>query len=137
LDVVQVEVLQLEALLEEDSTDESFGGDGEAALVEGHERDHESLVRARHGLIPGHLPIHGGSEWRELARLDEMKQLLAGHVGPRLVRHHNGGVSGGLVVQEVVVLWLQKSAERDSSAEEENDGEAKSRTRALRAVKKG
>jgi hypothetical protein len=43
LDVVLVEVLQLEPILEENATDEPFGGDGEAALVEGHERHHEPL----------------------------------------------------------------------------------------------
>jgi hypothetical protein len=37
LDAVRVEVLQLEAVLEEDSTNELPGGDGEASLVEGHE----------------------------------------------------------------------------------------------------
>jgi hypothetical protein len=37
LDAVRVEVLQLEAILEEDPPDEPLGGDGEAALVEGHE----------------------------------------------------------------------------------------------------
>jgi hypothetical protein len=82
LDVVRVEVLQLVAVLEEDSMDESPGGDGEAALVEGHERDHESFGRAWHRLVPGHLSLHGCGEWRELARLDETKQLLAGHIGP-------------------------------------------------------
>jgi hypothetical protein len=73
LDVVRVEMLQLEAVLEEASMDESPGGDREAALVEGHERDHEPLGRAWHGLIAGQLPLHGGGEWRELARLDETK----------------------------------------------------------------
>jgi hypothetical protein len=33
----------LEPILEEDTTDEPSGGNGEAALVEGHERDHEPL----------------------------------------------------------------------------------------------
>jgi hypothetical protein len=28
---------------------------------------------ARHGLIAGHLPLHSGGEWRELARLNERK----------------------------------------------------------------
>jgi hypothetical protein len=37
LDVVRVEVLQLEVVLEEDSTDEPPGRDEEAVLVEGHE----------------------------------------------------------------------------------------------------
>jgi hypothetical protein len=36
-------VLQLEAVLEEDSPDEPPGGDGEPSLVEGHERDHVPL----------------------------------------------------------------------------------------------
>jgi hypothetical protein len=66
-------MLQLEVVLEEDSPDESPGGDGEAALVEGHERDHEPLWRVRHGLIAGHLPLHADGEWRELVRLDETK----------------------------------------------------------------
>jgi hypothetical protein len=77
--------------------------------VEGHERDHKPLGRARHGLVTEHLPLHIGGEWRELARLDETKQLLAGHIGPRPVRHRSGGVSGGLVVQEVAALWMRKS----------------------------
>jgi hypothetical protein len=37
LDAVRVEVLQLEAVLEKDFTNEPPGGDGEATLVEGHE----------------------------------------------------------------------------------------------------
>jgi hypothetical protein len=36
-------VLQLEPVLEEDDADELSGGNGEAALVEGHERDREPL----------------------------------------------------------------------------------------------
>jgi hypothetical protein len=43
LDAVRVEVLQLEPILEEDAADEPPGGNGEATLVEGHERDHEPL----------------------------------------------------------------------------------------------
>jgi hypothetical protein len=103
-------MLQLEAVLEEDPTDESPGGDGEAALVEGHERDHESLGRAWHGLITRHLPLHGGGEWRELARLDETKQLLAGHIGSRPVQHRSSRVPGGLEAQEVAALRMWKSA---------------------------
>jgi hypothetical protein len=45
LDVVWVEVLQLEAILEEDPPDEPPDGDGEAAFLEGHERDHVPLGR--------------------------------------------------------------------------------------------
>jgi hypothetical protein len=37
LDVVRVEVLELQPVREQHSSDESAGGDGEAALVEGHE----------------------------------------------------------------------------------------------------
>jgi hypothetical protein len=73
LDIVRVEMLQLEAALEEDSVGEPPSGDVEVVLVEGHERDHEPLMRARHELVTGHLPLHGGGEWRELTRLDEMK----------------------------------------------------------------
>jgi hypothetical protein len=43
----------LESVLEENSVDEPPDGDGEAALVEGHERDHEPFGRARHGSSPG------------------------------------------------------------------------------------
>jgi hypothetical protein len=78
-------------------------------LVEGHERDHEPLGRARHGLVAGHLPIHSGGERRELPRLDEMKQLLAGHIGSCAVRHRGGGASGGLEAQEVMALRMWKS----------------------------
>jgi hypothetical protein len=49
--------------------------------VESHERDHEPLGRARHGLVAGHSPLHGGGKRWKLALLDETKQLLAGHVG--------------------------------------------------------
>jgi hypothetical protein len=37
LDAVRIEVLQLKPVLVEDHPDEPPGGDGEAALVEGHE----------------------------------------------------------------------------------------------------
>jgi hypothetical protein len=77
--------------------------------VEGHGRDHEPLGRARHGLVAGNLPLHDGGEWRKLDRLDETKQLLAGHIGPRPVRHRSGKVSGVLVAQEVAALWMRKS----------------------------
>jgi hypothetical protein len=43
LDAVWVEMLQLEALVEENSANEPLGGDAEAALVEGHERNHKPL----------------------------------------------------------------------------------------------
>jgi hypothetical protein len=43
LDAIRFEVLQLKPVLEKDATDEPPDGDREAALVEGHERHHESL----------------------------------------------------------------------------------------------
>jgi hypothetical protein len=39
-----------------------------------------------------------------------MQQLLAGHIGAHPVRHHGGGVSGGLKAQEVVALRMRRSA---------------------------
>jgi hypothetical protein len=60
----------------------------------------------RHGLVTGNPPLHGGGERRKLACLDETEELLAGHVGARPVRHHGGGVSGGLGVQETVALRM-------------------------------
>jgi hypothetical protein len=109
LDVVRVEVLQLEAVLKKDSLDELPSGDGEAALVEGHEREHIPPRQARHKLVAGHLPLHGGGKWRELTGLDEAKQLLTRHVGSRPVRHHSGEVLGGPVMQAVVALRMRKS----------------------------
>jgi hypothetical protein len=35
--------------------------------------------------------------------------MLAGHIGPCLVRHRGGGASGGLAAQEVVALQMWKS----------------------------
>jgi hypothetical protein len=64
LDVVSVEVLQLEAVLEDDSMNEPPGGDGEVTLAEGHERDHIPPGRARHRLVTGHhstTAVSGGS----------------------------------------------------------------------------
>jgi hypothetical protein len=93
--------------------------------VEGHGRDHEPLGRARHGLVAGNLPLHDGGEWRKLDRLDETKQLLAGHIGPRPVRHRSGKVSGVLVAQEVAALWMRKSTRggggEEASAEKEDN----------------
>jgi hypothetical protein len=65
----------MESVLEENSADELRTGDGEATLVEGHERDHEPLGRAQYVLVTGHLPLHGGGERRKMARIDETKQL--------------------------------------------------------------
>jgi hypothetical protein len=63
----------------------------------------------RHGLIPGHLPLHGDGVWRKLSGLDKAEQLLTRHVGSRPVRHGSGGVSGDLVAQAVAALQMRKS----------------------------
>jgi hypothetical protein len=74
-----------------------------------------------------------------LARLDKTKELLAGDVGARPVRHYDGEVLGGLEAQAAAVLWMPKNTERKGQVreEEEADGKAKSRTSARRAVLKG
>jgi hypothetical protein len=59
---------------------------------------------ARHGLITGNPPLHNGGERRKLARLNEMEELIAGHVGAHPVRHRGGGVSDRLRAQEAVAL---------------------------------
>jgi hypothetical protein len=71
LDAVRVEMLQLKPVLDQNSAGEPPGGDGEAALMEGHKRDHEPFGRVWHGLIARNLPLHRVGEWRKLARLDE------------------------------------------------------------------
>jgi hypothetical protein len=77
-------------------------------LVDGYERDREHLGGA--GLVTGNLPLHGGGERRKLVHFDETHQLLAGHIGAHPVRHHSGGVSGGLKAQVMVALRMRRSA---------------------------
>jgi hypothetical protein len=84
LDAIRVEVLELQPVREQHSSDEPDGGDGEAALVEGHERHH----------VPPGRAWYGFSEGRQLASLDETKKLLVGDSGARPTRHHAGEVSG-------------------------------------------
>jgi hypothetical protein len=126
LDVVRVEVLQLKPILEEDSLDESPGGDGEAALVESHERHHEPLRGARHGFITGNPPLHSGGEQRKLARLVERRSYLRDtlervqfDITATKARAAEGARFGG-------VADTKKRRERDASAKEEDDGKAKS-----------
>jgi hypothetical protein len=89
--------------------------------------DTTNPLGARHGLIAGDLPLDGGGERGKLAHLDETEKLLAGNVGACPVRHHDGGVSGGLEAQEVVALRMRKNSEsRVRGQEEEDDGKAKS-----------
>jgi hypothetical protein len=95
-------MLQLEPILEEDSPDESPGRDGEIALVEGHERDHEPLGRARHGLVAGHLPLHGGGEWVTSVTSAEMSVLSYGHPWA----HYSGGYQDRLLDRPLGLLDL-------------------------------
>jgi hypothetical protein len=104
LDVVRVEVLELQPVHEQHSSDESAGGDGEAALVEGHERHHVLPGRAWHGLVGRDDPLNILGEGRRLARLNEMKELLTGDIGARPARHHAGEVSGELGTQAAMAM---------------------------------
>jgi hypothetical protein len=116
LDIVRVEVLELQPVHEQHSSDEPAGGDGEAALVEGHERHHIPTGRAWHGLVCGDDPLDSLSEGRQLARLNETKELLAGDIGARPARHHAGEVSGELGTQAAAVMWRRKNSELKGQA---------------------
>jgi hypothetical protein len=94
LDVVRVEVLELQLVCEQHSSDELTGEDGKAALVEGHERHHVPPGRAWHGFVGRDDPLNCLGEGRQLARLNETKKLLAGDSGARPTRHRAGEVSG-------------------------------------------
>jgi hypothetical protein len=89
-------MLELQLVREQHSSDESAGGDGEAALVEGHERHHVPPGRAWHGLIGGDDPLNSLGEGWQLARLNETKELLAGDSGAHPARHHASEASGEL-----------------------------------------
>jgi hypothetical protein len=109
-------MLELQPILEQHPADEPTGEDGEAALVEGHERHHEPFRGARHRLVPGDLPLNGGGERRKLSRLDKMEELLAGNIGACLVQHHGNGVLGGLEVQGAMALRIRKNSESKGQA---------------------
>jgi hypothetical protein len=64
--------------------------------VEDHERHHIPIGRVSHGLVGGDDPFDGLGEGRQLARLNEMKELLTGDVGAHPVRHLGGEVLDGL-----------------------------------------
>jgi hypothetical protein len=116
LDVVRVEVLELQPVREQHSSDEPDGGDGEAALVEGHERYHVPSGRVWHGLVGRDDPLDSLSEGRQLARLNETKELLAGDIGARPARHHAGEVSGKLGTQVAAAMWRRKNSELKGQA---------------------
>jgi hypothetical protein len=66
---------------------------------------------AWHGLIDGDNPLNSVGEGRKLARLDETKELLAGDVGARPVRHHSGEAFGEPEAHAAVMLWMRKNSE--------------------------
>jgi hypothetical protein len=104
-------VLKLQPVREQHPTDKPADGDGEAALVEGHEQHHVPAGREWHGLVSGNDPLDSLGEGRQLARLNETKGLLAGDVGARSVRHHDGEVAGELGTQAAAVMWMRKNSE--------------------------
>jgi hypothetical protein len=67
-----------------------------------------------------------------------MKELLAGDVGARPVRHLGSEVLDELQVQAATVLWTWKNSEHGGRVreKEEAEGKAKSRTRARCATLK-
>jgi hypothetical protein len=107
--------------------------------VEGHKRHHVPAGRACHGLIGGDDPLDGLGEGRQLARLNKTKELLAGDVGVRLVRHHDDEVSGEPETQVAATTWMRKNSElkRKARGRKEADGKQKSRTSTRHAVLKG
>jgi hypothetical protein len=96
LDTVRLEVTELQPIREQHSSVELAGGDGDAALVEGHERHHVPPGRAWHRFVNKDDPFNSLSEGRQLARLDEMKKLLAGDSGAHPTRHRADEVLGEL-----------------------------------------
>jgi hypothetical protein len=136
LEVVWVEVLELQPVRKQHHANEPVGADGEAALVEGHERHLIPLGRARHGLVGGDDPLDGVGEGRKLARLDQTEELLMGDIGACPIRHHNDEVLGELKRRQwrCCGCGRTRSAKGQVREEEEADGEAKSRTSARRVV---
>jgi hypothetical protein len=131
-------VLELQPVREQHPANEPAGGDGEATLVEGHERHHIPRGRAWHRLVGGNDPLDGIGEGRKLAHLDQTEELLVGDIGARPVGNHDSEVLGELEAHTAAVLRMRKNSERKGQVrEEEADGEAKSRTSAPRAVLKG
>jgi hypothetical protein len=63
----------LQPVREQHPSVEPSGGDGEAALVEGHERHHVPTGQVWHRLASGDDPLNGLGERRQLARLNETK----------------------------------------------------------------
>jgi hypothetical protein len=72
--------------------------------------------RAWHGLVGRDDPLDSLGEGRQLARLNKMKELLAGDIGAHPARHHAGEVSGELGTQAKVAMWRRKNSELKGQA---------------------
>jgi hypothetical protein len=110
LDVVWVEVLKLQPVLEQHPADEPPAGTEKPRSWKATNNTTYPLG-VRHGLVAGDSPLVGGSERRKLSCLDKTEELLAGNVGARPVRHHDGGVLDGLEEQAAAVLRMRKNLE--------------------------
>jgi hypothetical protein len=93
--------------------------------MEYHKRHHVPAGRAWHGLIGGNDPFDDLGEGRQLARLNETKELLAGDVGACPVRHHVGEVSSELETQAAATMWMQKNSELKGQARERKEADEK------------
>jgi hypothetical protein len=102
-------MLQLESVLEENSADGPPGGTEKPHSWKATNKTTNPLGGCDRGFVAGQLPLHDGGEWRELARLNETKQLLTRHIGVRPARHRGDRVLSGLEAQEVAAPWMWKS----------------------------
>jgi hypothetical protein len=94
-------------------------------LVEDHERHHVPAGRAWHGLIGGDDSLDSLGEGRQLARLNETKEVLAVDVGARPVRHHDGEISGEPETQTAAATWMRKNSELKGQARGRKEADGK------------
>jgi hypothetical protein len=92
-----------------------------------------------HELVSGDDPLNGLGEGRQLAHLNKTKELLAGDIGARPVRHLDGEVLDGPQARAATALWMRKNSEHRGRVreEEEEEGKARSKTCARRTALKG
>jgi hypothetical protein len=77
--------------------------------VEGHKRHHVPPGRAWHRFVARDDPLNSLGEARQLAHLNETKELLMGDGGARLARYRTGEVSGELGTQPAAAMWRRKN----------------------------
>jgi hypothetical protein len=71
---------------------------------------------AWHGLVGGDNPLNRLGEGRQLACLNETKELQAGDSGAHPARHHAGEASSKLGMQAAAVMWRRKNSELKGQA---------------------